>query len=155
MTGSLTVKNGKYYAVLNIYENGKRKKKWISTELPEKGNKRKAEQFLREKLTEYESMEGIIRSDILFSDYIRVWLDHISRKVDTVTLQGYKILADSHILPYFDESKIMLSDIDYKQIQRYIDVKHQNGKLNGEGGLSARSLKLHKNIIRTGWDIPM
>lgn len=26
MTGSLTVKNGKYYAILNVYENGKRKK---------------------------------------------------------------------------------------------------------------------------------
>ena len=31
MTGSLTIKNGKYYAVLNIYEDGKRKKKWINT----------------------------------------------------------------------------------------------------------------------------
>ena len=40
MTGSLTIKNGKYYAVLNIYEDGKRKKKWINSGLPEKGNKR-------------------------------------------------------------------------------------------------------------------
>lgn len=42
MTGSLQVKNGKYYMVLNSTENGKRKQKWISTGLPEKGNKRKA-----------------------------------------------------------------------------------------------------------------
>lgn len=147
MTGSVTVKNGKYYAVLNIYENGKRKKKWINSDLPEKGNKRKAEQFLREKLAEYERMEGIVRSDVLFSDYIRIWIDQISRKVDSVTLQGYKVLADGHILPYFDELKTKLCDIDYKIIQRYIDLKHQNGKLNGKGGLSSRSLKLHKNII--------
>lgn len=147
MTGSVTVKNGKFYAVLNVYENGKRKKKWISSDLPEKGNKRKAEQFLREKLAEYERMEGIVRSDVLFSDYIRIWIDQISRKVDTVTLQGYKVLADGHILPYFDELKTKLCDVDYKIIQRYIDIKHQNGKLNGEGGLSSRSLKLHKNII--------
>lgn len=53
MTGSLTVKNGKYYAILNVYENGKRKKKWICSDLPEKGNKRRAEQFLREMLAEY------------------------------------------------------------------------------------------------------
>ena len=38
-------------------------------------------------------------------------------------------------------------DLDYKKIQRYIDTKHQSGRLNGNGGLSARSLKLHKNII--------
>ena len=99
MTGSLTVKNGKYYAVLNVYENGKRKKKWINSALSEKGNKRRAEQFLREKLAEYERMEGIAGSDVLFSDYVRIWLEQIARKVDTVTMQGYKVLADGHILP--------------------------------------------------------
>lgn len=105
MTGSLTVKNGKYYAVLNVYENGKRKKKWISTDLPEKGNKRKAEQFLRKKLAEYERMEGIVRSDVKFSDYVRIWLEQIARTVDPVTMQGYQVTADGHILPYFDEKK--------------------------------------------------
>lgn len=147
MTGSLTIKNGKYYAVLNVYENGKRKKKWICSDLPEKGNKRRAEQFLREKLAEYERMEDIVRSDVLFSDYVRIWLEQIARKVDTVTMQGYQVLADGHILPYFDEVKIRLSDLDHKTIQRYIDTKHKSGKLNGKGGLSPRSLKLHKNII--------
>jgi len=147
MTGSLTIKNGKYYAVLNIYENGKRKKKWICSELSEKGNKRRAEQFLREKLAEYERMEGIVRTDIRFSDYIRIWLDHIARNVDVVTMQGYQVLADGHLLPYFDELGIKLCDIDHKSIQRYIDLKHRKGRLDGKGGLSARSLKLHKNII--------
>ena len=33
MTGSLQIKNNKYYLVLNTYENGKRKPKWIATEL--------------------------------------------------------------------------------------------------------------------------
>lgn len=147
MTGSLTIKNGKYYAVLNVYVDGKRKKKWICSDLPEKGNKRRAEQFLREKIAEYERMEGIVRSDILFSDYVRLWLEQIARKVDTVTMQGYQVLADGHILPYFDEAKIALTDIDHKILQRYIDTKHRSGKLNGKGGLSPRSLKLHKNII--------
>ena len=86
MTGSLTVKNGKYYAVLNVYENGKRKKKWICSGLPEKGNKRKADAFLREKLAEHERMEGIVQTDTSFSDYVRVWLDHIARTADEVTL---------------------------------------------------------------------
>ena len=60
MTGSLQVKNGKYYMVLNSTENGKRKQKWISTGLPEKGNKRKAEQMLREKLTEEEKRNPVV-----------------------------------------------------------------------------------------------
>ena len=60
MTGSLQVKNGKYYMVLNSTENGKRKQKWISTGLPEKGNIRKAEQMLREKLTEEEKRNPVV-----------------------------------------------------------------------------------------------
>ena len=44
VAGHLTLKNGRYYAVLN-YRNagGQRKTKWIALGLPEKGNKRKAE----------------------------------------------------------------------------------------------------------------
>lgn len=153
MTGSLTVKNGKYYAVLNIYEDGKRKKKWINSGLPEKGNKRKAEQFLREQLAEYERMEGIVRSDILFSDYMRIWFEQIARTVDTVTLQGYEITAKSHVLPYFDRKKVQLKDIDYKTLQLYIDEKHRNGRLDGKGGLSPKSLRAHKNIISQTLDM--
>ena len=33
MTGSLQIKNNKYYIVLNTYEKGKRKIKWINTDL--------------------------------------------------------------------------------------------------------------------------
>lgn len=153
MTGSLAVKRGKYYAVINIYENGKRKQKWVGSDLPEKGNKRRAEQFLRDTLAEYERKAGIIRTDTLFSDYVRLWLDEIARTVDTVTLQGYEILAKSHILPYFDEAGTTLQRIDHKTIQKYIDTKHTAGRLDGKGGLSPRSLKLHKNIITQTLDM--
>lgn len=153
MTGSLTVKNGKYYAVLNVYENGKRKKKWISTDLPEKGNKRKAEQFLRDKLAEYERMEGIIRKDALFSDYVSVWLDQIVRTVDAVTMQGYRITAQRHVIPYFQGRKILLADVDHKTLQQYIDYKHMQGRLDGKGGLSPKSLREHKNVISQALDM--
>lgn len=45
MTGSLQIKNDKYYAVINYYENGKRKQKWICSNLTVKGNKMRAEKF--------------------------------------------------------------------------------------------------------------
>ena len=57
MTGSLQIKNGVFYAVLNIKDStGKRKQKWISTGLIVKGNKKKAEQFLNELKSQYEEM---------------------------------------------------------------------------------------------------
>lgn len=119
MTGCLQVKNGMFYIVLSTYENGKRKRPWIATGLPVKGNKRKAEQMLREKLQEYEVKAGIIRSDIRFSDYVRYWLTVAQRKVDEVTYQGYEAIAKVHVLPYFDASGVKLQDVTLPVLQAH------------------------------------
>ena len=59
ITGFVTTKNGKYYAVLNLHdENGKRKQKWFSTDLPLRGNKRNAEKILRDLIDEWEGKEA-------------------------------------------------------------------------------------------------
>lgn len=60
MTGSLQVKNDKYYAVLNFRDNdGKRVQKWIPLNLPLRGNKRKAETMLRQLIEQYQGLEAI------------------------------------------------------------------------------------------------
>lgn len=147
MTGSLQQKNGKYYAVLNTYENGKRKQKWIDSTLPIKGNKTRAEKFLREQITLYEKQEHIVSSDMSFSNYVRYWLTTVRNNVDDVTFQGYKLLAESQILPYFDNMNMPLQQVTHKILQKYFDEKAKNGRVDGKGGLSVRSLKLHKNVI--------
>lgn len=152
MTGCLQTKNSMFYIVLNIYENGQRKRKWIATGLPVKGNKRKAEQMLREKLHEYENKPSVFRSDVLFSDYVRHWLTIAQRKVDEVTFQGYENLARVHILPYFDTLAVKLQAITLPVLQTYIDEKRTHGRVDGKGGLSARSLRLHKNILHQTLD---
>ena len=147
MTGSLQNKNGKFYIVLNITDNGKRKQKWISTGLSVKGNKRKAEQMLRDKLREYELTPETVKSDVLFADYIRVWLKSAQRRVDDVTFQGYEILANSHVLPYFEQRGVKLQAVTTEVLQAYVDEKATNGRKNGQGGLSPRSVRMHKNIL--------
>ena len=152
MTGCLQVKNGMYYIVLSFNQGGKRKRPWIATGLLVKGNKRKAEKMLREKLHEYESKAGMIHTDELFSDYVRHWLTIAKRKVDEVTYQGYETLANGHILPYFDALGIKLQEITLPVLQTYIDEKQDHGRMDGKGGLSARSLRLHKNILHQTLD---
>ena len=147
MTGSLQQKNGKYYAVLNTYENGKRKQKWIDSTLPVKGNKTRAEKFLREQITLYEKQEHIVSSDMLFSEYIRYWLTIIKSEVDEITFQGYELTANTQVLPYFEKLGTPLQKVTHEVLQRYFDEKAKSGRLDGKGGLSARSLKLHKNVI--------
>lgn len=147
MTGTLQIKGDKYYAVLNIYENGKRKRKWINSGLSVKGNKTRAEKFLREQITIFEQNEGIFSSDILFSDFVGIWLSRVRSKVDVVTYEGYEQLAKTHIIPYFSDKKIKLCDISKDNLQKYIDEKYQYGRIDKKGGLAARSLILHMNII--------
>ena len=101
MTGSLQTKNNIYYIVLNTYENGKRKQKWINTELPVKGNKTKAQKLLRETLKEYEEAEALRaqqeadRANIPFVDAIKLWYAEktgdFEHPIDEVTKQASRI----------------------------------------------------------------
>lgn len=147
MTGSLQEKSGKYYMVINTKENGKRKLKWISTGLPVKGNKRKAEQMLRETLQALETRPKVTTSDVLFSDYIQVWLNNVRRRVDEVTYQGYEILARRQIIPWFKEKGVKLVDVTVELLQEYVDEKSAKGRIDGKGGLSPSSIRRHKNIV--------
>lgn len=148
MTGSLQIKNDKYYAVINTTVDGKRKQKWINTGFLIKNNKKKAEQFLREKLKEYELKEGLIQTDILFSEYIKHWLNVSKIKIDEVTHQGYEATANAHVIPYFETKKIKLSDISISNLQQYINDKYEHGRIDGKGGLSPKTLRLHKIILQ-------
>ncbi len=147
MTGSLQEKNGKFYMVLNTQVNGKRKLKWISTGLTVKGNKRRAEQLLRETLQAYESGQKKATPDVLFGDYLRSWLDGVRRKVDEVTYQGYEVLALRQVVPWFEKRGVKLADVTLELLQEYVDEKASSGRKDGMGGLSPRSLRLHKNIL--------
>lgn len=89
------------YVVLNVIDPNGKKKKWIKTGLDVKGNRRKAEQVLRETIRDYESRENCITNDILFSDYIKLWLEKKKNKIDIITYQGYLVVAERMIIPYF------------------------------------------------------
>ena len=147
MTGSLQVKNGKFYMIINDRENGKRKQKWIATGLDVRGNKRRAEQLLRETLLEYERTPKRPKCDLLFSDYIRSWLKVAERRVDSVTFQGYQLMANAQVIPYFDQSGIRLQDVTREALQEFFDEKARCGRKDGKGGLSPATLRQYKNII--------
>ena len=148
MTGSLQVKNGKYYMVLNGVENGKRKQRWVSTGLTEKGNRRKAERLLREKLAEEErKAPSGEATNILFTDYLQRWLALSEQRVDEVTMQSYRMLSLRHVLPWFQERGLTLSEVSRKVIQEFLDEKGRCGRLDGKGGLGPKSLRELKNVL--------
>ena len=147
MTGSLQLKNGTYYVVVNLYIDGKRKLKWVNTHLKESCGKRELDRKYREILSEYENAPKVDKSTILFADYIKIWLAESKIKVDEVTYQHYRADTNNHIYPYFKNSGVKLVDIDRQTLQNYFTEKHEHGRMDGKGGLSAKTLKHHKNII--------
>ncbi len=150
MTGSLQIKNDKYYAVLNLKtENGKRKSKWISMGLPVKGNSRKAQQRLREILDEYEKAEKSFSKEVQFTDFMKRWLETRKNKVDEVTWEGYEDAVNNHLIPYFEPMNLALSQVTVDHIEEYYQLKSVSGRRDGRpGGLSKRTVKFHSSLFR-------
>ena len=122
VAGHLTLKNGKYYAVLN-YKNagGRRKTKWISLGLSEKGNKRKAESELARLRAEFEPPKevGDLSSDMLFADYLLEWLEIAKGRLAHATYGAYQGLLKSTIVPYFRKKKLTLRELEARHLQMF------------------------------------
>jgi len=141
MTGSLQNKGGVYYAVLNLKdEQGRRRPKWICTQLEVKNNKRRAEEFLKKLLVEYEGVKVTYSKDTLFSDYMYEWLETIAGSIEQNTYESYKDIITRYIKPYFSARRIKLQNLEPQHIQAFY-----NGQI--KNGLSANTvLKQHANI---------
>lgn len=149
MTGSLQIKRGKYYAVLNLTDrDGRRRQKWVYTGYEAKNNQRKAEAALRDIIHEYEKINLVYEPGIFLSDFLNQWLVEVKPFIDEVTWDGYKIIVESHVRPYFEEHKVKVVDADLDCIQRYFDHKAAHGRKDGKGGLAPKTLRLHKNVLQ-------
>ena len=122
VAGHLTLKNGKYYAVLN-YKNagGQRKTKWISLGLPEKGNKRKAEAELARLRAEFETPKevGDLNSDMLFTDYLLEWLEIAKGRLAVATYSSYAAMIKKPVGPYFRQRNLTLRELEARHLQMF------------------------------------
>jgi len=102
VSGSLQIKNKRYYMVLSIRNSeGKLKSKWIKTGLPTKGNNKKAKQMLAEYKLRYDDDGYLDSSRILFCDFMGEWLGIKKNEVQITTYDGYKHIFEYHLFPYF------------------------------------------------------
>lgn len=143
MTGSLQIKNDKYYAVLNFRDkSGKRVQKWINLNMPVKGNKRRAEMALNELLVQYQGYEAIEPMMLLLSQHIAQWLEANRPNIAVTTYDQYCNILNNHIRPYFDPRRITVSKLTAGDLEDYYAFKIA-------GGLSPNSVIKHHAVIRT------
>ena len=151
VAGHLQEKNNLYYVVLN-YANtqGKRKSKWISTSLPVKGNKKRAEARLMEERKKFNPVLKIGQNDILFADYMEQWLEIIKASIEVVTFASYSTMVKSTIAPYFRKKKITLSNLRPKDIQDFYTDQLKRVKANSVIHYHANIHKALKYAVKMG-----
>ena len=109
-----------YYAVLSYQDAaGKRHQKWVSTGLPQKGNKRRAEQELIRIRSEFEvpRVAGELSSNMLFADYLDQWLEVVRARIKPATFGSYQGMVKSTIGPYFRKKELTLKELEARHIQ--------------------------------------
>ncbi len=141
LTGSLQTKNEKYYAVINEYSAGSRKQNWVYTgykAVP--GSKRRAQEFLQKELskrTEERNRPSRLKdanADMLFVDFLRLWLKMKKKSVTTGTYQGYELLIEGRTHAFFAARKTLLSTLEADDIEVFYEALYEEG-LSGNTAL--------------------
>lgn len=123
ITASLQIKNNIYQVVLNYKDiNGKRKQKWVSTGLSEKGNnKRLANQKMQEILADFKETMNCTTSknnEKLFTLYLKEWLLDIKNTIEENTYDSYKVIVNK-TCDYFEDKNILLNELKPADIQKF------------------------------------
>lgn len=124
IAGHLQMKNDYYYMVLSYTDSeGRRKQPWIPTGLPVKGNKKRAEKMLIETRQTYvppaSSGNGHLSADMLFADYMEMWLEIVRGSVEKTTFSSYTQMVRRKIVPYFRDTGLTLGSVQAKHIQSF------------------------------------
>ena len=139
VAGHLQEKNGMFYVVLNYRdENGRRKTPWISTNLPVKGNKKRAENFMMDvrrnfvppNVQRIEEREAMQKGDILFTDFLLKWLRVAKSTVKLTTYASYEMMATRIIIPYFETLNIKLKELTTEDIQEFYSAQLERVSAN-------------------------
>ena len=146
ITASLQIKNNIYQVVLNYKDiNGKRKQKWFSTGLSQKGNnKRLANQKMQEILTDFkESLNNESTNnstDKLLTAYLQEWLLSIKNTIEENTYDSYKVIVNK-ICDYFEDKQLLLKDLKPVHIQEFYTTLY-------EKKLTRNTVLHYHNVIR-------
>ena len=132
VSGHLEVIKGIYHMKLSwVSAEGKRQRKSKSTELPERGNKKRAQDMLIDFQREQEAKlvaMGNSAKDILFTDYMKQWLEKMKLQIRPTTYSGYHDNVYGIIIPYFKPMKLKLRDVTPKHIQDFYTKQRQRVK---------------------------
>lgn len=136
-------KNGYLYGIMTYYDQaGKRIKKWLSTGLPERGNRRKAKEIAEKKAEEYAELIEIDMNNLngrmlrhseanqekrymLFVDYLAEYIENRKPKLSATSYYNYSHTYIIRFGAFF--KKLRLIDITENEIKAFYNSERKRG----------------------------
>jgi integrase len=123
-------------------KTGRRKRKYKTV----KGTKKKAQKVMLEMIKKYEQGNFSEAENITVKEYLKKWLyEYKKNDVSKRTFIDYKTIISNHLIPYLGNLK--LKRLEERHIIKYQNDKLENGRLDGKGGLSKRSVQYHHRVL--------
>ena len=126
VAGHLREQNGMYQMILSWKDtDGKRRTKSISTGLPVKGNKKRAESLLRKTQKEFnpETMQQV--SDLPVSEYLNRWLRESVMNLPPETYGRYAYDLGRVVVPYFEKKQLSLKALSPRDLETFFRYERQ------------------------------
>ena len=158
MKGRVQLKDGLWYTVINYKgANGQYKRKWETTGLKERGNKKEASKILEERLVQFEQDEKLKKEKILqrgaksakqplgtaetsFVDYCSAYIESIKNNLTISTYRIYKTYYLRVFKEYFKDKTIIEVTSD--------EIDGFNNYLRKERGVKNTTLKHYADVLR-------
>jgi integrase len=116
-----------------------------------KGTKRDAERALREVLLSLEQGSYVKPNKISLGELLRQWVkEYASMNTTDRTQESYTSIVERHLIPGL--GRVSLIELQAQHIQSYYAKKLADGRADGKGGLSARSVVYHHRILSSALD---
>jgi len=116
-----------------------------------RGTKREAERVLRGVLLSVEQGSYVKPNKITLGELLRQWLiEYASMNTTDRTQESYTSIIERHLIPGL--GRVSLIELQAQHIQSYYAKKLSDGRADGKGGLSARSVVYHHRILSKALD---
>ena len=150
MTGSIQPKKDYLYIVLQYKDKtGKTKRKWVSTGLPVRANKKKAESMINETIEKYKSLEYDEDNELIV-DYVQEWLEDKKSSIRQSTWETYEMYIRTHIIPYFAPLHKNLKELTARDIKSfYSSLSKEGANLHTGNSLCFRSIRKIASLLKT------
>lgn len=143
VAGHLREQNGNYQIILSWKgSDGKRKGKSISTGLPVKGNKKRAEALLLKARKEFDPENHFDNAGMQFSEFLAKWLKDRGSLLSPDLYASHAYNVRSHLIPYFEEHPCNILKLGTAELESFYLHQRKENKVHTHA-----LLQIHETIL--------